>query len=97
LLRFVTTLDLVTRKKCSLTWESVKHKTNLLHQWDNGSYLLIFCSKPCIFGGNLFNPKTSVEWGLKCVDFYFRQGTMRRTNALLQRIVTQQKLKSGVL
>jgi len=41
--------------------------------------------------------KTSVEWGLKCVDFYFWQGTMRRNNALLQRIVTQQKLKSGVL
>jgi hypothetical protein len=43
------------------------------------------------------NLKTSVEWGLKCVDFYFWQGTMRRNNALLQRIVTQQKLKSGVL
>jgi hypothetical protein len=24
------------------------------------------------------NLKTSVEWGLKCVDFYFRQGAMRR-------------------
>jgi len=41
--------------------------------------------------------KTSVEWSLKCADFYFWQGTMRRNNALLQRIVTQQKLKSGVL
>jgi len=41
--------------------------------------------------------KTSVEWGLKRVDFYFWQGTMRRNNALLQRIVTQQKLTSGVL
>jgi len=44
-----------------------------------------------------FNLKTSVEWGLEYVDFYFWQGTMRRNNALLQRIVTQQKLKSGVL
>jgi hypothetical protein len=46
---------------------------------------------------DLFNLETSVEWGLKCIDFYFWQGTMRRNNALLQRIVTQQKLKSGVL
>jgi len=45
----------------------------------------------------LFNLITSVEWGLKCVDFYFWQGTMRRNNALLRRIVTQQKLTSGVL
>jgi hypothetical protein len=45
----------------------------------------------------LFSLITSVEWGLKCVDFYFWQGTMRRNNALLRRIVTQQKLTSGVL
>jgi hypothetical protein len=87
----------VTRKKYSLPQESVEHKAYLLRQWDNGSYLLIICSKLCICGGNLFNPKTSVEWGLKCADFYFWQGTMRRNNALLQRIVTQEKLKSGVL
>jgi hypothetical protein len=52
---------------------------------------------PLIDNGVSFTLKTSVEWGLKCVDFYFRQGTMKRNNALLQRIVTQQKLKSGVL
>jgi hypothetical protein len=49
------------------------------------------------FGLSSFNLKTSVEWDLECVDFYFRQGAMRRNNVLLQRIVTQQKLKSGVL
>jgi len=42
-------------------------------------------------------PETSVEWGLKCVDFYFRQSTIRCSNVLLQRIVTQPELKSGVL
>jgi hypothetical protein len=41
--------------------------------------------------------ETSVEWGLKRVDPYFWQGVMRRNNALLQRIVPQQKLTSGVL
>ncbi|MDP1559489.1 MAG: hypothetical protein Q8K59_09570 [Nitrosomonas sp.] len=41
--------------------------------------------------------KTSVEWNLEYVDFYFRQGVMRRNNALLQRIATQPELKSGVL
>jgi hypothetical protein len=40
---------------------------------------------------------TSVVWNLKCVDFYFRQGAMRRNNALLQRIATPPELKSGVL
>ncbi|MDP1558931.1 MAG: hypothetical protein Q8K59_11500 [Nitrosomonas sp.] len=43
------------------------------------------------------NLKTSVEWNLEYVDFYFRQGVMRRNNALLQRIATQPELKSGVL
>jgi len=41
----------------------------------------------------LFNLETSVEWDLECVDFYFRQGAMRRNNALLQRIATQLELK----
>jgi len=44
-----------------------------------------------------FNLKASVEWDLECVDFYFQQGAMRRNNALLQRIATQQELKISVL
>jgi hypothetical protein len=50
--------------------------------------------------GNLkttFNLKTSIEWGLKCVDLYSWQGPIRCNNALLQRIATQPELKSGVL
>jgi phosphatidate phosphatase APP1 len=45
----------------------------------------------------LLNLKTSVEWDLECIDFYFRQGAMRRNNALLQRIATWPELKSSVL
>ncbi len=49
------------------------------------------------FGLSSFNLKTSVEWDLECVDFYFRQDAMRRNNALLQRIATWPELKSSVL
>jgi hypothetical protein len=52
---------------------------------------------PLADNGVSFTLKTSVEWDLECVDFYFWQGTMRRNNALLQRIATQQNLTSGVL
>jgi len=38
-----------------------------------------------------FNLKSSVGWCLACVVVSFRQGAMRRNNALLQRIATQQK------
>jgi len=44
-----------------------------------------------------FTLKISVEWSLKYVDFYFRQGTMRRNNALLQQITATPELKSGAL
>jgi hypothetical protein len=42
---------------------------------------VIFCMRTFIL-------ETSVEWDLECIDFYFRQGAMRRNNALLQRIAT---------
>jgi serine/threonine-protein kinase HipA len=41
-----------------------------------------------VFSRLVFNLETSVEWDLECVDFDFRQGAMRRNNALLQRIAT---------
>jgi hypothetical protein len=51
----------------------------------------------CRYHSISFNLKTSVEWDLESVDFYFRQGAMRRNDALLQRIATPPELKSGVL
>ena len=44
-----------------------------------------------------FNVKSSVGWCLACIIVSIWQGAMRRYNALLQRIVTQQKIENSVL
>jgi len=75
-----------------------KRVMHLLYEFAYFYFMALSVARlPLADNGVSFTLKTSVEWDLECVDFYFWQGTMRRNNALLQRIATQQNLTSGVL